>query len=84
MKIFVANFDEFAHEDDLRSLFSRYGLVRSAHIFRDRKSNDSLGFAVLGMSNDRHAERAIRDLDGRCWRNGQRLKVSKWRRLKSS
>lgn len=79
MKIFVAGFDELTREVHLRFLFSRYGLVKSVYILRDPETRHSLGYAAVEMSCDREAERAIRHLNGRLWRNGQ-LRVFKWRR----
>lgn len=78
MVIFVANFDEFTDEEDLRVLFSRYGTVTDVNMFRDRENDKPLGYAFVEMPDDRDAERAIRHLNGRIW-NGRRLKVSERR-----
>ena len=76
MKIFVANFDSHISEDELESLFSKYGTVEYARIWNDIVLGENRGFGFVQMPNDRHAERAIRKLHGRWWHRRQ-LKVSK-------
>jgi RNA recognition motif-containing protein len=79
MKIYVTNFDEHMEEDLLRSFFRRHGTVRNVHIFRDRTTNRSRGYAVVEMPDDREAEKAIFDLDGEYLDQQHRLRVSEWR-----
>ena len=78
MVLFVANFDKQTDEDDLQALFSNYGTVVDVSMFRDRETDEPLGYAFVEMPDDRKAERAIEYLDGRWW-NGRKLKVSKRR-----
>jgi len=78
MKIFVANFSVHTDEEDLRTLFSRYGTVVDVDMFRDRENGKPLGYAFVEMPDERDAERAIRHVNGRFW-NGRRLKVSERR-----
>lgn len=78
MVIFVANFDKQTDEEDLRVLFSNYGTVIDVNMFRDRQTDEPLGYAFVEMPDDRDAERAIRHLNGRFW-NGRRLKVGERR-----
>jgi RNA recognition motif-containing protein len=78
MTIFVANVDKQTEEGDLQALFTHYGTVMNVHIFRDRKTEESLGYAFVEMPDDFNAERAIRNLDGHFW-NDRQLKVSERR-----
>jgi RNA recognition motif-containing protein len=78
MVIFVANFNKQTDEEDLRVLFSNYGTVIDVSMFRDRQTDEPLGYGFVEMPDDRDAERAITRLDGRWW-NGRKLKVSERR-----
>lgn len=78
MKISVANFDTHTYEEDLRVLFSHDGTVTDVDMFRDRDTEEPLGYGFVEMPDDWDAERAIRHLSGRFW-NGRRLKVSQRR-----
>ena len=78
MVIFVANFDKQTDEDDLQTLFSNYGTVIDVSMFRDRDTDEPLGYAFVEMPDEHDAERAITHLDGRWW-NGRKLKVSQRR-----
>jgi RNA recognition motif-containing protein len=75
MVIFVAGFDKQTEEDDLQVLFSNYGTVIDVNMFRDRETDEPLGYAFLEIPDEHDAERAIMRLDGRWW-NGRKLKVS--------
>lgn len=74
MKIYVANFDEFTDEEDLRVLFRKYGEVINIYLYRNRFTDRPLGYALLEMPDDHQAERAIRHLNARVW-NRRRLEV---------
>jgi RNA recognition motif-containing protein len=78
MVLFVANFDEQTDEEDLRVLFSHYGEVMDVHIFRDRETEESLGYAFVEMVDHYDAKRAIKRLNLRFW-NGRQLRVSERR-----
>jgi RNA recognition motif-containing protein len=75
MVLFVANFDKETDADDLRTLFSNYGTVIDVKIFRDRHTDESLGYGFVEIPNERDAEQAISDLNGSWW-NGRKLKVN--------
>ena len=49
-------------EDDLKTLFSKHGRVRSCSILWD-KQDRSTGEALVEFDNPRHAEAAIKDLN---------------------
>ena len=78
MKIFVANFDRETSEDDLESLFVKYGKANLVFHSVDWESGKSKGWGFVEMPDEDDAERAIQSLDGK-WRNGKRLKVNKAR-----
>jgi RNA recognition motif-containing protein len=78
MVLFVANFDKQTDADDLRTLFSNYGTVVDVSIFRDRHTEESLGYAFVEIPDEWEAEKAISDLNGRWW-NGRKLKVNQRR-----
>jgi RNA recognition motif-containing protein len=78
MVIFVANFDKRTDEDDLQVLFSNYGTVIDVSMFRDRETDEPLGYAFVEIPDERSAERAIEHLNDRWW-NGRKLKVSQRR-----
>ncbi|MGA8215795.1 MAG: RNA-binding protein [Candidatus Sulfotelmatobacter sp.] len=78
MVLFVANFDKQTDEDDLQALFSNYGTVFDVSMFRDRDTDEPLGYAFVEIPDVRSAERAIEHLNGRWWK-GRKLKVSQRR-----
>lgn len=78
MVIFVANFDKHTEEDDLQTLFSNYGTAIDVIMFRDRETDELLGYAFVEMPDEHDAQRAIMRLNGRWW-NGRKLKVSQRR-----
>ena len=78
MVIYVANFDKQTDEEDLQVLFSHYGTVTDVNMFRDRETEEPLGYAFVTMPDDDDAERAIRHRNLRFW-NGRQLRVSERR-----
>ena len=78
MTLFVANFDKRTEKEDLEELFREYGEVTDVKIFRDRETDESLGYGFVEMADDWDAERAMKRLNGRWW-NGRRLKVTERR-----
>jgi RNA recognition motif-containing protein len=78
MLLYVANFDKQTKAQDLGTLFSKYGEVESVHIFRDRETEEPLGYACVEMPDDDDAEFAIKRRNLRFW-NRRQLRVSQWR-----
>lgn len=76
--IFVAGFDKQTEEDDLQVLFSNYGTVIDVNMFRDRETDEPLGYAFVEIPDEHDTERAIMRLNGRWW-NRRKLKVSQRR-----
>ena len=62
--IYVGNIPFQSTEKDVRSLFNRYGSVRSATLVTDKKTGRSRGFGFIEM-DEPAAKNAIRKLDGR-------------------
>ncbi len=67
-KLFVGNLNFDVTEDEVKKLFSPYGVVKSVR-FRNKK-----GCALVEMSDPVEAESAIKDLDKKCFR-GRRLRI---------
>jgi RNA recognition motif-containing protein len=63
-KLFVGNIPYTSTEDDLKKLFGGIGQVESVSIITDRHSGRSKGFGFVEMSDDKEAEKAIKELNG--------------------
>jgi RNA recognition motif-containing protein len=73
MNIYVGNLSYGMSENELRDAFSAYGEVSSVKILMDRETGRSRGFAFVEMPNQKEAEAAVaqlngKDLDGRALR----------------
>lgn len=69
-RLYVGNLPYSASEEELESLFSKAGTVKSVTIVRDRETGRSRGFAFVEMESQAEAEKAIsltngKDLGGR-------------------
>lgn len=62
--IFVGNLSFGTTEQDIRSLFERYGTVDRVNIVTDRDSGQPRGFAFVEMANDAEGNNAIGALNG--------------------
>ncbi len=74
MTIYIGNLPYAASEDEIRSLFERYGPVNSVKFIRDRDSGRFRGFGFIEMSR-RNGELAISKLDGKEY-SGRDLRVN--------
>lgn len=63
MNIFVGNLAYSVTEEDLRSVFEKYGEVTSSNIIMDRTTGRSRGFGFVEMPDKNNAEAAIRELN---------------------
>lgn len=79
MNIYVSNLGFSIQGDDLKKLFSTYGIVASVAIILDKITNRSRGFAFVDMPEGREAEKAILGLNG-AMMDGRLIKVSESRR----
>lgn len=63
-KLYVGNLPFSATDDELRTLFERYGEVASANVITDRETGRSRGFGFVEFNESNSAEEAMRALDG--------------------
>lgn len=72
--IYVGNLSWSTSDSDLRTMFSPYGEIRSAHVIEDRETGRSRGFGFVEM-DDEAALKSIQALNGTdC--QGRTLKVN--------
>lgn len=63
-KIYVGNLSNNVANEVLAEKFSKFGIVYSAKIISDKRSNRSMGFAFVEMESPEDAEKAIINLNG--------------------
>jgi RNA recognition motif-containing protein len=63
-KLYVGNLSYSTTEDELRSLFTQAGEVKSVAVITDRQTGRSKGFAFVEMSSQEALENAIRMFNG--------------------
>lgn len=64
INIFVRNLDPTTTEEELKDLFTAYGLVETVTIVKDRDTNGPRGFAFVEMTDQTQAKAAIESLNG--------------------
>lgn len=64
MNIYVSNLGLSVQSEDLKKIFTTYGIVSSASIITDKFTNRSRGFGFVEMRDKQAAEKAIRELNG--------------------
>jgi RNA recognition motif-containing protein len=64
MNIYVSNLGFSVDREELKKLFSPYGIVASVSIILDKLTNRSRGFAFVQMPNEDAAQKAMRELNG--------------------
>jgi cold-inducible RNA-binding protein len=74
-KLYVGNLSFDVSSQDLESLFSAHGTIRSAQVITDRDTGRSKGFGFVEMSADSEALGAIEALNGRDYK-GRNLTVN--------
>lgn len=70
MNIYVSNLSFHTTEEDLKTMFSKFGLVNTARIIIDKITNRSRGFGFVEMPVDEEGSEAIKmlnskDIEGR-------------------
>ena len=60
----VTNVSEFAEEQDLRDMFSRYGHVTRVFLAKDRETGRAKGFAFISYADRSDAAKACEKMDG--------------------
>jgi cold-inducible RNA-binding protein len=73
-KIFIKNIPFSTKKQEIRELFENAGHVVEIHILRDKETGKSRGMAIVEMSNDFEAHRAIDRYDDFRF-NGRLIKV---------
>ncbi len=73
-KLFIGNLPASTSENDLETLFSEFGTVRSSKLVTDVFSGQCKGFAFIEMEGH-EANAAIAGLNGKDF-NGKSLKVN--------
>lgn len=64
MNMYVSNLGFQVTDEELKTLFAKYGEVTSAKVVMDRETGRSRGFGFVEMA-DKSAEEAMKDLDGK-------------------
>ena len=73
-KLFIGNLPQSTTEEDIKSLFSQFGTVRSSKLVADPLSGKCKGFGFIEMEGH-EARAAIAGLHGKDF-NGMPLKVN--------
>ena len=75
--MYVSNLGFQVTDEELKSLFAKFGEVTSAKVVMDRETGKSRGFGFVEMA-DKAAEEAMKDLDG-TQLDGRSISVTKAR-----
>lgn len=76
MTLYVGNIPYSMKEEDVKAVFMEYGNVVSVKIVFDRATRRSKGYGFVEMDDDKQAEAAIKELNGKEFQ-GRNLRVSK-------
>jgi RNA recognition motif-containing protein len=77
MNMYVSNLGFQVTDEELRSLFDKFGEVTSVKVIMDRETGRSRGFAFVEMA-DKAGEEAMKELDGKNL-DGRAISVTKAR-----
>ncbi|QKF80699.1 RNA recognition motif domain-containing protein [Halarcobacter ebronensis] len=75
MNIYVGNLSYRVDDEGLKSLFEKYGEVKSAKVITDRETGRSKGFGFVEMMTDVGGGQAIEELNGSEY-EGRSLRVN--------
>ncbi len=64
MKLYIGNLPYSIRDNDLKSLFERFGEIVSAAVIMERDSNRSKGFGFVEFGTDDAASNAKKEMDG--------------------
>ena len=78
MNIYVGNLSYGMSEGELRDAFAEFGEVSSVKILMDRETGRSRGFGFVEMPNQKEAEEAVAQLNGKDL-GGRALRVNEAR-----
>ncbi|MEP6847073.1 MAG: RNA-binding protein [Panacibacter sp.] len=65
MNIYVSNLSFHTTDEDLKTLFSKFGEVTSAKIIFDKTTNRSRGFGFIEMTKEEEGQEAMKSLNGK-------------------
>ena len=63
MNMYVSNLSFHTTDEDLKALFSKFGVVSSAKVITDRETGRSRGFGFVDMESDEESNNAITGLN---------------------
>jgi RNA recognition motif-containing protein len=63
--MYVSNLSFHTTDEDLNTLFSKFGAVSSAKVITDRETGRSRGFGFVDMTSDEEANKAITGLNNK-------------------
>ena len=69
MSIYVGNLSYEVTQEEIKKVFSDYGVVKRVYIPHDRESGRPRGFAFVEMETQAEETAAIEALDGAEWMN---------------
>jgi RNA recognition motif-containing protein len=62
-RLYVGNLSKSTTQEELNTLFAQAGTVTAAEVVKDRRSDESRGFAFITMSMESEADKAISMFD---------------------
>ncbi len=65
VNLYVKNLDETLTDDDVRVAFSMFGTVTSAHIMKDKATQQSRGFGFICFSAPEEATKAVQEMNSK-------------------
>ena len=68
MNLFISNIDYKIDENELKSIFEKFGKVKSIKILVDPESNKSLGYGFVKMGSEYEGQKAIIRLNNKLFR----------------
>jgi RNA recognition motif-containing protein len=78
VNIYVGNLPFSVNNEELTSMFSKFGQVTTARVVQDQHSGRSKGFGFVEMESPEEAKKAIEELDNSDF-NGRPIKVNEAR-----
>jgi len=76
MKLLIRNLDRSTTEEELKDLFSDYGVVQSCNLVLDKITGESKGFAFVEMPRPGDAKAAMKNLNNKTVANNK-IRVKK-------
>lgn len=65
VNLYVKNLDDSIDDESLRQEFAVYGVITSAKVMRDEKTNNSKGFGFVCFSSPDEATKSVTEMNGR-------------------